>query len=167
MNAIEVLRGQLKAVHQFIDMTIADCTEDAAARKDEGWNIQPICTIYAHVAASEDFMVNAMVRGVQPLLIRNGWGQKLGISERPTLDNMDGFSAPLPALREYAASVFKETDEYLAGVDESELEREIDTPIGKMPAITFLANIVATHCPGHMGEIAALKGVQGLKGLPF
>lgn len=167
MNAIELLRGQFKAVHQFLDMTIADCTPAAATRRDEGWNIKPIASIYAHIAASEDFMVNTFVRGVEPLLMRDGWGEKLGIPGNPTLNNLDDFSAPLSAVREYAAAVFKATDEYLSQAEESELEREIDTPIGKMPAITFLANITATHCPGHMGEIAALKGVQGLKGLPF
>lgn len=168
MNAIELLRGQLKAAHQFLDMTIADCTPEAAKRKDENWNIKPIATIYAHIAASEDMMVNTMIRGGTPVLARNGWSDKLGIKDpSPTLDSLDDFSAPIPTVREYAAAVFKETDEFLANASEDELSREIETPIGKMPAITFLANIVATHCPGHWGEIAALKGVQGLKGLPF
>lgn len=167
MDAIELLRGQLKAAHQFLDMTVADCTEESTTRRDEGWNIKPICTIYAHIAASEDFMVNSFVRGATPLLLRDGWGEKLGIPDQPTLDKMDNVTAPLSKLREYAAVVFKETDEYLAQASEAELDREIDTQIGRMPAIVFLANIAATHVPGHMGEIAALKGVQGLKGLPF
>lgn len=166
MNAIELLRGQFKASHQFLDMTIADCTEEAANRKDEGWNIKPICTIYAHIAGSEDVMVNTMIRGGEPLLVRDGWGEKLGIAN-PSLSELDSVTAPLSAIREYAAAVFKETDDYLSSGPEAELEREIDTPIGKMPAISFLANITATHCPSHLGEIAALKGVQGLKGLPF
>jgi hypothetical protein len=31
----------------------------------------------------------------------------------------------------------------------------------------MVSAIVATHLPAHAGEIAALKGVQGYKGLPF
>lgn len=168
MNAIELLRGQFKAVHQFLDMTIADCTPEAATRSDEGWNIKPIGTIYAHIAAAEDMMVHGMVRGGTPILVRDGWNERLGIKEpTPSQDGLKGFSGPIPLVREYAAAVFRETDEFLAGATESDLSHEVDTPIGKMQAMTYLANIVLTHCPGHWGEIAALKGVQGLKGLPF
>ena len=47
------------------------------------------------------------------------------------------------------------------------MEKEINGPAGKQPLITILANVGVTHGAGHWGEIAALKGVQGLKGLPF
>ena len=73
----------------------------------------------------------------------------------------------LPAMREFAAAVAKETDEFLTNASEDELMKEIDALGQKTPAITFLANIGLTHVAGHWGEIAALKGVQGLKGLPF
>lgn len=168
MDGVELLRGQLKAVHQFLDMTIGDVSEEAAKRKDHDWNIKPIGAIYAHIAASEDVMLNAMVRGGAPLLMRDGWGEKLGITDpMPSLDKLDNFSAPIATVREYAAAVFKETDEYLSTAKDEDLSKEMDSPAGKMTGLAFLANIVATHCGGHWGEIAALKGVQGLKGLPF
>jgi len=31
----------------------------------------------------------------------------------------------------------------------------------------MVISILGTHLTGHAGEIAALKGVQGMKGLPF
>jgi hypothetical protein len=36
-----------------------------------------------------------------------------------------------------------------------------------MPVGGALANVLLWHVCNHSGEIAALKGVQGLKGLPF
>ena len=168
MDGVELLRGQLKSAHQFLDMTIGDVSEDAAKRVDDGWNIKPIGAIYAHIAASEDVILNGMIRGGAPLLARDGWGEKLGITDpMPSLDKLYNFSAPMATVREYAAAVFKETDEYLGTVKSDDLLDEVDTPAGKMTKLAFMANIMATHCPGHWGEIAALKGVQGLKGLPF
>ena len=73
----------------------------------------------------------------------------------------------LEVFREYAKAVGTATDEFLASATDEQLEKEIDGPVGKQPYITFLANIGVTHVAGHWGEIAALKGVQGLKGLPF
>ena len=40
-------------------------------------------------------------------------------------------------------------------------------PVGESTVGCMIVNILATHFPQHIGEIAALKGVHGLKGLPF
>ena len=66
-----------------------------------------------------------------------------------------------------AGAVAAATDDFLANATDEELNKEVDSPVGKQPFITFFANIALTHAAGHWGEIAALKGVQGLKGLPF
>lgn len=166
MQATELLRSQFNQVHQFLDMTIGDCTQEVLDHKEDGWTIEPIGALYAHIAAAEDSIVNGLVRGTTPVLMRDGWSEKTGITN-PQEHLGSDYKANMPVLKAYAAAVFKETDDFLANATEAELTKEVDTPLGKMPAITFLANIGLTHCPGHWGEIAALKGVQGLKGLPF
>ncbi len=74
----------------------------------------------------------------------------------------------LPAFREYARAVYAATDAYVGGLSEAALERKVDTGfIGEQTVAFVLTNIAAWHVAEHGGEIAALKGVQGLKGLPF
>ncbi len=169
MKAQELLRAQFKQVRQLMEMTIADCSQETLDKKADEWAINSIGALYAHAAMAEDSLVNGIVRGTQPLLERDGWTEKLGVSDATPFSL--GKKVDLPAMREFAAAVAKETDEFLANASEDELMKEVKTFGGQtgqlVPAITFLANIVSTHTAGHWGEIAALKGVQGLKGLPY
>ena len=170
MKAQELLRAQFEMAHQFMEMTIADCSQETLDKKADGWTINPVGALYAHTVIAEDAMVNGMARGKQPLLERDGWAEKLGIDESSPMqdERFSDMKINLSAMREFAAAVAKETDEFLANAPEDELMKEIDMPGGqKGTVITFLANIGLTHVAGHWGEIAALKGVQGLKGLPF
>ncbi len=169
MKAQELLRAQFEQAHQFMEMTIADCSQDTLDKKADGWTINSVGALYAHTVIAEDSLVNGMVRGTQPLLARDGWAEKLGVGDATPFYGEK--KVDLPAMREFAAAVAKETDEFLANASEDDLMKEIEMFGGqngqKAPAITFLANIVSTHITGHWGEIAALKGVQGLKGLPY
>lgn len=44
---------------------------------------------------------------------------------------------------------------------------QIKGATGEYPLGWALSVLIAQHAAAHSGEIAALKGVQGLKGLPF
>ena len=73
----------------------------------------------------------------------------------------------LPVFQEYAKTVYAATDAYLATVADAELDRKTQTPFGEQTIGWIVSMLLTTHVPGHAGEIAALKGVHGLKGLPF
>ena len=74
----------------------------------------------------------------------------------------------LPAFREYAKAVYGATDAYIAALSDADLERKVHTGfIGEQTVAFVVSNILGWHVAEHNGEIAALKGVQGLKGLPF
>jgi hypothetical protein len=74
----------------------------------------------------------------------------------------------LPSFREYAKAVYAATDAYVASLGPADLERKVDTGfVGEQTVGYVLGNICVGHVAEHNGEIAALKGVQGLKGLPF
>ncbi len=170
MEARDLLRSQFQQMHQFVEMTVADCADEALNARGDGWTINPIGALYAHLILAEDAMVNGRARGGETLLVSEGWGEKIGISDASSRqsESWSDFKADLPALRSYAAAVAAATDDFLATASDADLLREVDAPGGgTQPVITFLANIGVTHIAGHWGEIAALKGVQGLKGLPF
>jgi hypothetical protein len=70
------------------------------------------------------------------------------------------------AMREYANGVYAATDEYLASIADGDLDREIDMgPAGKDP-LGRLLTIMMGNVAWHTGEIACLKGLQGVKGYP-
>ncbi len=169
MEAKELLRDQFKTIHQFMDMTIADCSPEVLENKDDAWTINKIGSLYAHVVLGEDMMVGGMGKGGETVFNGDGWEEKLGVSSVSARqdEELAGMTIDLEAFREYSKAVGAATDEFLANATDEQLEKEIDGPVGKQPFITFFANIGLTHVAGHWGEIAALKGVQGLKGLPF
>ena len=169
MEAKELLRDQFKTMHQFMDMTIADCSPEVLEKKEEGWTINKVGSVYAHTVLSEDMMLSGMVEGREPVLKSDGWAEKLGVDAASARqdETLASLTIDLEAFREYAKAVAAATDDFLANATDEELNKEVDSPMGKQPFITFFANIGITHVAGHWGEIAALKGVQGLKGLPF
>jgi uncharacterized damage-inducible protein DinB len=69
-------------------------------------------------------------------------------------------------VREYAEAVRNATDEYLARLTDDELDRQVSFFGSESPVAGVLVRFVA-HTAGHAGEIAAVKGMQGLHGLPF
>ena len=169
MEAKELLRAQFQTMHQFMDMTIADCSPEVLEKKDDAWTINKVGSLYAHTVLSEDMMLGGMVDGRELVLKGDGWEEKLGVSSVSARqdEELAAMTIDLDAFREYAKAVAAATDDFLANATDEELNKEIDSPVGKQPFITFFANIGLTHVAGHWGEIAALKGVQGLKGLPF
>ena len=70
-----------------------------------------------------------------------------------------------PAL-EYQQAVRAATDAYLETLIAEELDREVRFFGSMQPVANVLTTLVA-HTMGHAGDIAAIKGLQGVKGLPF
>ena len=102
-----------------------------------------------------------------PVFKNGGWEEKLGISNVALRqdEELASLTIDLEVFREYAKAVGTATDEFLANATDEQLEKKIG--VSQMPLIEILANIGVPHMAEHWGEIAALKGVQGLKGLPF
>ena len=78
-----------------------------------------------------------------------------------------GTAIDVDAFREYAQAVYQATDDFLADVSDDALAGEVETPLGKQPLGEFIGTIPLWHVTSHQGEISAIMGAQGLKGLPF
>lgn len=171
MDAIAVLREQLKQSHEILEQAVADLDADQLHRR-VGENIQPIAAIYAHTITGEDMLVNGQLRGQTPIFQSGGWAERLGFGPG---DGMltDDWSATvritdLAAARDYAAQVYAATDDYVASLTEADLDRVFDTGwMGETSVGSYLATIIVWHAVQHGGEICALKGCMGGKGLPF
>jgi uncharacterized damage-inducible protein DinB len=168
MKAQELMRAQFAQAHQVMESVVADCDE-AALTKVVGGNIGTIGAIYAHAVFDEDGWI-AGVTGEPKLWESGGWAEKTGLGEISAMQNPEWTQSTrydVAKFREYAQAVYQQTDGYLANASDEELDREIEafgrqTTVGKHVGAMGL-----WHVMSHQGEMAAVKGAQGLKGLPF
>ena len=167
MDVKTTLQEQMQSLHGTMEAAIRDCSADALTRKLPGSTINSIGAVYAHTIFSEDGLLNGLIRGGTPVYFAGGWAPKVGL-EMPQggMEPDWDVTLDISLFREYAAAVYKSTDEYLATVTEADLNRVIDAGFAPpMPVRSFVANIFAWHVATHQGEISALKGVQGFNGL--
>ena len=76
----------------------------------------------------------------------------------------------IPDVYAYAKAVFATTEEYISGLEDSDLEKTVDMSMfgmGDKPQGEMIHMMILGHVWSIMGEIAVLKGIQGLKGYPF
>ncbi len=172
MTTQAVLRQQLAGYHDILEQTIADCPQDVLDKNLPGATITSIGSIYAHLVFSEDGIVHEVLQGKAPTYRAQNWGSRTDVQ----MPDPPGFSPEwgravrmkLPAFREYAKAVYAATDAYIAGLSDADLDRKVQTGfVGEQTVAFVVSNILGWHVAEHTGEIAALKGVQGLKGLPF
>ena len=172
MSKADLIKQQLGITRMVFDGTIADVTDSQCAKVPAGV-AHPIGATLAHSVMSEDFVVNMMVKGGQPLMM-GAFAGKTGASELQPAPGGDRFGwaqrvkVDLPALKEYAKAVFDATDEYVGSLSDEELDRKIDFPgMGPTPISGVLTMITIVHPSNHIGEVSAMKGLDGAKGYPF
>lgn len=171
MDAVSLLSRQVKETHQVVSGTIGDLTEEQAHWKPGG-KAHSIAPLLVHITAAEDLFLN-MMTGRQPLAM-GAFANKTGASEPHPMGNYGEWAGrvrvDLDQFREYAQAVFKNTEEYVAGLRPEELDRELDLSsagFGKMSLASFITMTSVIHPSNHIGEISCMKGIQGAKGYPF
>jgi hypothetical protein len=166
------VQQQLAFWHGALNPIIGDCNAEVLNKNLPDATITSIASIYAHVAWAEDAIVNGMLQGKPPVYQTDGWEAKTGVpfpGMPPEIKPEWARSLKMDPSKfnDYAKTVFAATEAYVAQLPDSELARKVPTPAGDQTVEWVLATLLGTHLPQHIGEIAALKGVQGLKGLPF
>jgi uncharacterized damage-inducible protein DinB len=151
--------------------TVADLSDEQAQWKPGG-TAMPAAPLLGHIAAGEDLFLN-MMTGRQPLAT-GAFAGKTGASEPHPMgaygDWAKRVQVDLAQVKEYIAAVFKNTEDYVAGLKPEELDRELDLSsagLGKMSLASFITLTAVIHPSNHTGEISCLKGLQGGKGYPF
>jgi hypothetical protein len=172
MSEVVVLRNQLHHFHEYLEVTMEGVTDEHAHWVPPG-AANPIGAIYAHVIFNEDDAIQRILQGRQPLaetvwVGRSGanGGVPLGVTDWADWARRTRFE--VRRLREFAKAVYAATDDYLAIWSESDMVRQVDLSrdgFGIQPAI-FVPHVLLANVAIHTGEIACLKGIQGLRGLP-
>jgi hypothetical protein len=177
MDAISLLREQLKEAHALLEAVMEGVTTEAAHWIPPG-QANPVGATYAHVVLFEDMTINGALQHRKPLY-ETTWAGKVGMNElmprqgkewEDYADWTRRVRVDLPSVREYARAVYANSDEYLASLTSEDLDTPIDLAgVGgnKVTLGHVLSRSVVAHVDNIAGEISCLKGLQGLQGYPF
>jgi hypothetical protein len=173
--ATQILLNQIKSVHGTLEQTMDGVTDEVAQFQPLG-TANPIAGTYAHLVFSEDLFINNFLKKTSPLC-ESTFKDKTGANELHPTEWQEAYpkwlrevKVDVKKFREYAASVYAMTEEYVASLSDEDLEKEVDMAsfgMGTMKVSDFISNIITGHAYSIMGEISVLKGIQGLKGYPF
>lgn len=170
MDIGQLLRSQYEQGHRMLKGVLADVPDDLWNTAEGQGTVGSIGSIYAHVAFAEDTLVSAF-RG-EPTLYESGeWADRLGVSMPGPFQTAEWSAGVrlVPAVfDEYASAVFAATEQLTGSLTGTDLDRMIEGLMGRpAPASVLIGNVGVIHITEHAGEIAALKGIRGLKGLGF
>jgi hypothetical protein len=160
----DYIQRQIAGGRRILDAAIKDTPAHMVNHK-VGEHTNTIAAVYAHAIGAEDYFINTVINGGQRLWESNGWAEKLGITQRPGSDWSIQFP-DLAGFQEYAKTVHAATDACIAALKMEDLDSTV-TAFGQERQLFSIFMTITTHASGHGGEIATLKGVQGVKGMPF
>ena len=173
MNSVELTQYALGNAFGILEQVTADLTQEQA-----DWTppriANPIGATYWHTISSTDEIVCKWIRDEEPLHQKDGWREKVLAVSVPEPEHggdylayMQAIRVDVVALHAYAKAVAEAVQAWLASLAPGDLERELETPIGKLSVGQMLETFVIWHINAHCGEISALKGCLGVKGYPF
>lgn len=173
MNAVELLQHSLGNAFGMLGQVVADLTQEQADWAPPGI-ANPIGATYWHAVSGADEIVHQWIRGEEPLYLKDGGQEKVLTVPAPEpgqggdyLAYMRAIRVDLAALHTYTGAVVEAVQCWLASLKPEDLDRELETPIGKLSVGKMLETFVAWHINAHCGEIAALKGCLGATGYGF
>src|SRR5262249_37315434 len=157
--------------NEFLVATLGDVTPDQARWVPPG-TAHPIVAIFAHGIYAQDYAINELLRGAQPLYA-SSYDGRTGIGDPSPYISAEwarGLTFDRERALAYSAAVAAATDAYVATLSDDDLDREIDLSAigwGKSSLQFILSAVVQAHLHNMAGEISCLKGLQGLKGYPI
>jgi len=167
MELIDFIRAQCVSALDMISRSLEDLDDEIVQWKPGG-TANTIGQILAHVVTGQDLLVGEKLKGGTALHV-SGWAARTGIPEdRSLIWVQDAWRLDLDGFRQYHAAVDAQSRGYIDSMTPADLDREVAWIRGpEQPVSRLFQTIFINHALGHSGEISALKGIRGLKGLPI
>jgi uncharacterized damage-inducible protein DinB len=167
MDTLEYLQTSVKAVNDMVDNAMHDLTDDVVNYRPGG-TANTIAQLLAHVVSGQDVLINDKIGGGRTLH-ETGWAEKTGIPlDRPLIWQPGGWQLDLAGFDAYRKEVATAAEATFTSLQLDDLDREVAWLRGPTRPLALLTQTVFIHHGlGHCGEISAIKGMQGLKGLPI
>lgn len=156
----------LNDVNRMIDIALEGLTPEVA-HFEPGGTTNTIAQLLTHMTISEDNIVNRFLKGGQQLGENEGWLARAGIPVGRGAFWEKGWTLQLDAFQEYRNKVNESTIDYVSNLSPEDFDKETEWFTGMRPVSEMLQVVLTHHRLGHAGEISTIKGLQGLKGLPF
>lgn len=169
MDAVEYIRHQVASTRRLVDGALRGTTDAQLAWAPPG-TANPVAATLVHILATEDQYIQTVLQNRPRLWETEGWGTRLGLDTPP--GGGQGWPGSrqaklaLEPLLAYEQAVRSATDVYLTNLTSAELDRSVLFIRGQQPVAAVLATLIV-HTAGHAGEITAVRGLQGVTGLPF
>jgi DinB superfamily len=176
VDIIDFYRLEQRRIHEWMRQGISGLTFDEWHFTIEGKG-NNIAFLVWHCARTEDNILRFILQKRPTIWMDGNWHERLGLPPRVQGTGMATEEARAlhiadPALLlEYVEEVWREFEAYLAEISDggAELSERVVTvkPVGDMPAIQAIGQVCISHLFLHFGEIAALRGAMGKRGLPM
>lgn len=167
MNSLNTIRTIVAGSNN----TLAIATQElpaALVNQPQPGNANTIGAIYAHALLTLDHFYQTAMQDKAQLLTTAGFATRLGLVDPDQLPwaTLNTVQWDWEALQAYGQAVLAAVDAYLATLTDAELARPCQL-FGQDSTVAEAISVATWHTALHAGEIAALKGVNTLKGLPF
>jgi hypothetical protein len=169
MDVTEYIRRQMAGMRRSINGNMQNMTGELFNYPSPG-TANTISATYVHLIYAEDEFIQGVLQGKPSVWETGKWSEKVGIPKPPDIgEDWSAFKQqqlPIQPQLDYAAAVWAATDAYLEKLSAADLDRKVKFAGGERTVADMLL-LATSQALGHNGEIAALKGVQGAKGLPI
>lgn len=175
MDVAAALREQLESAQGLLESVIEGVDAPHFNSKPAG-QANSIGQNYVHAVVAEDFVVNTMFEHAAPL--HSGeWAGRTGsaVAIPPPMQGapewhvfIESAKIDIPAFRGYAQAVHQSALDWISSLPPGDLDRQIEIQVAGPHSLNWCVfSFIIGHMANHTGEIAALKGLLGLKGYPF
>lgn len=166
MDTKEYMLAALADAHLYLNLAVEGLT-DEIAHWHPGGNANSIAQMLGHMAVGQDNMTTRRLSGTSSLF-ESGWQERLGIPvERSQMWQTD-WRLNLEPFKEYVQLVNAQTTSWLTAATDADLDRKMPRLNNKeVDLASMFRTVVIHHIVGHAMEGSTLKGIKGLKGLPF
>ena len=164
MNAANYAKLQIEESFGLLNTSIGELTDEQYNWKPGG-TCNPVAKSHVHVLTSVDFFIGSLLKGGAML-----WppiAEKAGLPGSPLQVWQAGDNIALATINEYGTKVQALALDYVSSLSEADFDREVETPFFGKRNVAYVVQLAGTHMVAHAGDITAVKGMQGLKGLPF
>jgi DinB superfamily len=171
MPVVDFIRSGLKQMHITYNDSVADLENDQLhwRANDNGCSI---AFVLWHYVRTEDNIIQFVLQRKPTVWMEGGWDKKFGLHSTAQGTGMSLADAqnvrlePKSDFETYMRAVWDATDAYLASADDDFLQQKTTVkPLGEMPIQNAIGNMCLTHGFTHLGEIAHIRGLQGLRGM--
>jgi len=168
MKRLDYLKHQVKSMRSLPTSVIEDIADEMLAQKPSG-TASSIGVIWLHMIAGEDNFLS-VISGEETLWESEGWNDRFGLEKVPNIgedwSEYEDAEISCELLNGYTTAISGRTQLYLDSLEDGSLDETVKFFTDEDPKARVWALLIG-HTLIHAGEIAAIKGVLGGKGLPF